>query len=137
MYQTVWKQIRHGWCVGGADFEEFLLNKLQGVVAEHKRESYSGMAIERHDEVQAENMIQNGMKTLGITNADLERQRKGSRDKCLLAWLAQSETLATQRWISERLRMGRTSSVGTYAKRIHESADPDVQRLRRMLAKCT
>jgi REP element-mobilizing transposase RayT len=136
LYQAAWKQIRHGWCVGGVDFEEFLLNKLRDVVAENKRESYSGMAIAKHDEAQAEELVQNGMKVLGITEDDLEKQRKGSRDKCLLAWRVQAETLVTQNWISARLRMGRASSVGTYAKRVRESNHPDVQRLRKALEKC-
>ena len=74
-----------------------------------------------------------GMKDLGVTEAELARQPKGSRDKCLLAWLVQERTLAKQEWVASRLKMGASSAVGTYAKCIRDSNDPQTIRLRTIL----
>lgn len=137
MYQMAWKQIRHGWCVGGSEFEEFLLDKLKGVVKENKRESYSGEAIDKHDETEAEALVRSGMKVLGITEDDSANQRKGSRDKCLLAWLVQEKTLASQSWVSARLMMGAASMVSNYAKCIRHTKDQEVRRLCSQLKECT
>jgi REP element-mobilizing transposase RayT len=136
MYQAAWKPVRHGWCMGGAEFEEFLLKKLKGVVTENKRESYSGEAIARHNEAEAERLVKAGMKVLGMVDADLDRQRKGSREKSLLAWLVQEKTLASQNWISNRLKMGATSMVGNHTKRVREAKDATLHRLRQALEKC-
>ena len=136
LYAAVWKEIRQGWCVGGAEFEESLLKKLKDVVAERKRESYSGEAMRRHDEGQAERLVRGGLRALGLTEADLDKQAKGSREKCALAWLVQERTLAKQSWVAERLRMGSASGVGAYAKRIRDATDPEIRRLRQLLHKC-
>ena len=66
----------------------------------------------------------------------LDKQAKGSREKCLVAWLVQERTLARQTWVAERLRMGAASGVGAYAKRIREATDPEMRRLRHVLGKC-
>ena len=135
MYKAEWKQIRYGWCIGGAEFEEKLLGRLKDVVGNKKRESYSGEVMTRHDESHAERLVRSGMKTLGITESDLEKQRKWSRDKCLLAWLVQERTLARQEWVSKRLRAGTASSIGTYAKHVRQTNDLETQRLRKALEK--
>jgi putative transposase len=136
LYDAVWKEIRHGWCVGGADFEAVLVERLKDVVTARKRESYSGEAMRRHDEAEAERLVRSGLKALGLTEADLEKQAKGSREKCLVAWLVQERTLARQSWVAERLRMGAASGVGAYTKRIREATDPEVRRLRHLLGTC-
>jgi len=135
IYEGMWKRIRHGWFVGGQGFEETLLGRLKRVVADKKRGSYSGEAITTHDEAEAERLIRQGMKALGIGEDDLERQRKGSRDKCLLAWLVHGRTTVRQEWISRRLIAGAASGISTYARRIREAADPETQRLRASLEK--
>jgi len=133
MYKAEWKSVRHGWYVGGAGFEEYLLKKLDGVVSDNKRESYSGEAISRHDEAEAEKLIRGGMKALGISESDLERMQKGATEKKLLAWLVQERTIARQEWVSARLMMGAASNTGTYVKSVRESTDANVLRLRNTL----
>lgn len=133
MYKAEWKALRHGWYVGGADFEEYLLGKLGGAVSNNKRDSYSGEAIIRHDEAEAERLVNVGMKILGISENDLDGMRKGAMEKRLLALLVQDRTMAKQSWTSERLRMGVASNVGTYARSARESSDPNVLRLRKAL----
>ena len=106
------------------------------MVAERKRESYSGEAMGRHDEAEAERLVRAGMRALGLTEADLAKQAKGSRDKCLLAWLAQEGTLAKQNWLVDRLKMGAASGIGAYAKRVREATDSETRRLRKALQDC-
>ena len=102
-------------------------------MSNNKRDSYSGEAIIRHDEAEAERLVKVGMKIFGISENDLDGMRKGAMEKRLLALLVQDRTMAKQSWTSERLRMGVASNVGTYARSARESSDPNVLRLRKAL----
>lgn len=69
-----------------------------------------------------------------VKEASLERLRKGCREKRLAAWLVWERTGVSQRWISERLKMGSASNVGHYVKSIRETKDAALLRLRKVVA---
>ena len=69
----------------------------------------------------------------GVTKADLDKQAKGSRETCLVAWQVREPTLAWLSWVAQRLMIGAASRVGACAKRIREATDSEVRRLRYVL----
>jgi len=134
MYDEIWKPIRWGWCVGGEAFEREMVGRVRESVAGRKRESYSGEAMSRHDEVSAERWVTAGMKKLGIGEEDLAGMPKNAPEKCVLAWLVGNRTMAPQTWIAQRLKMGAASNVGTYMRDVENTEDSQVLRLRQKVA---
>ena len=121
--------------MGSDAFRDQLIRRLGKVVEGKERASYSGEAIKRHDESQAEECVQSGMRILGLRDEDLGSLAKGHELKCLLAWLSHSQTMVSHPWISRRLQMGRPSNLSEYIKGIRETTDQRLLGLRRRLEK--
>ncbi len=128
-----WKQIRSGWYAGSEEFGKDLLEKLSSVIEGKQRTSYSGGAIQAHDEHEAERLIRSGMATLEIDEADLTRLPKGHDLKCLLAWLAHQQTMASHAWLADRLRMGFPTALSAYIRRGDVARSGPLGRLRKRL----
>lgn len=124
-----WKAIRRGWYLGEETFKERLLEKLSGVLSGRDRASYSGEAVQRHDEREAERLIQAGMHVLNLTEADFDSLPKGEIRKCALAWLAHSRTTVRHAWLAEQLRMGCPSNMTVYLDRVQKATSPSAARL--------
>lgn len=120
-FREEWKQIRYGWYLGDEAFQEKLLKLVGKVVDGRDRRSYSGGAICGHDELEAERYAEAGMMVLGLKDDDLATMAKGDEKKCVLAWLLHARTLASQRWIAERLCMGNPSNISTHVKAAGEA----------------
>jgi len=124
-----WEPLRHGWYVGSEDFGETLIQNLKRGVNGHDRRSYGGEAIRRHDEYEAEQLIQRGMRQLGLSDEELRHLPKGHAYKCALAHLAHSLTMVSHKWLSERLNMGHPQNLSLYIKQARTSAEPSLARL--------
>lgn len=132
-YRTLWRPIRYGWCLGEEGFEEALVEGVKKAVEGNRRESYSGEALQRHEEKEAERLIGDGLRRMRLTETDLARMPKGATEKGLLAWRIQAHTMVSQRWIAERLRMGTPTNVGAYARRASASQVPRILQFRRSM----
>ncbi len=117
-----WKNIRQGWCLGEASFREEMLERLDDRLKDKRRESFSGGGVERHDEVEAERLVKEGMQTLFLTADDLERLIKSAPAKYAIAWLVRRKTSVRTRWIKDRLNMGSATNFAYYINRIESSA---------------
>ncbi len=120
-YGPGWAHIRRGWCFGTEAFRRDMLERMDELSG--KRESFSGAEVKLHDERQAEAFVQQGLRVLGLREAELVRLPKGADDKVLLAWLIRRHTAVSNVWIAERLRMGRADCLSRYPKRIDETTD--------------
>ena len=107
-----------------------MLEKVGLRMASGKRESYTGEAKQAHDERQAEKLVKRGLMALGLTEADLLRTRKGSLEKCALAWYVHSNAMVSHEWISNRLRMGHPLGQSLYIGRIRAASGGEAARLR-------
>ena len=116
-----WSRIRRGWCFGGEEFREEMTERVDGVLAFKKRESFSGPEVRLHDETEAERLIVLGMGGLGMKEQDLQEQRKSSPQKYALAWMVRKHTSVRNGWIKDRLKMGSATNFSDYLRRI-ESA---------------
>ena len=121
--------------LGDETFKERLLEKLGLVVQDRQRASYSGEAMQGHDEQVAERLIQAGLKVLGLGEADLAGLRRADPRKCALAWLAHTRTTAAHKWLAERLHMGYPSNMTVYIDAVRRSQNPAAVAAGRRLAR--
>lgn len=132
-----WKKIRRGWFLGSDDFKDQLGELIDGQMEEKKRSSYSGEEVDQHDERMAETLFQAGLDVLGLQEKEVLEGKKGTDEKCLLAWLIRRRTSVSNAWISLRLNMGRPDCLSRYPQRIEKTADRRLLKLRSRLEKIT
>jgi hypothetical protein len=130
-----WARIRRGWFFGSDEFKEVLLSKIEKLSG--KRESFSGDEVKRHDEYEAEKLLEEGLGVLGLSEPALSAMRKGADKKALLAWLVRRNTMVSNAWIAERLDMGRADCLSRYPKRIDDTEDKRLIVLREKLREIT
>jgi len=128
-----WRPIRYGWCLGDEQFKAEMLQKVGSRMAGKKRESYGGEARQEHDERAAERLLGKGLKALGLKEAALLGERKGSLAKCALAWYIHSNAMVSHEWISDRLQMGSPLGMSLYLARIKHASDGETLQFRRKL----
>jgi putative transposase len=94
--------VRRGWCMGGKEFREELLEQIE----EERREWHSGAEIAESDEQHAQRIIERALKKKRWTADELRRRRKGDPFKVQLADQLRKETTMTLKWIAGQLHMG-------------------------------
>ena len=132
-YREEWGRIRYGWCLGDEGFREEMLKKVGAQMKGAKKEPYTGEARQAHDSREAERLVKRGLKALGLKEADLLSARKGSLEKCALAWYVHTNAMVSHEWISDRLRMGHPFTQSLYISRIKSASTGLVLQLRRKL----
>ena len=75
------------------------------------------------------------MKCLGVKEADLSTLAKGHESKCLPARLAHTRTMVSHQWLSDRLRMGNSTTVSTDIKRVKQADERRLVNLKKKLAR--
>ena len=116
-----WQKIRRGWHFGGEGFRKEMLGRVEDSLKNARHASFSGGEIREHDEACAEAWIAQGMKALGIAEADLPELGKNSPEKYALAWLVRRNTCMRPSWIKARLGMGTATCFAAYLKRLESS----------------
>jgi len=130
-----WAKIRRGWCFGGTDFRQAMLERIESLSGQ--RESFSGEQIRLHDVKEAEVLLQKGLRVLELKEEDLPTMSKGADEKALLAWLLRRHSMVSNGWISERLVMGRADCLSRYPKRIEQTENGELVKKREQLREIT
>ena len=63
-----------------------------------------------HTEGKAKELLDEGMRLLGLSTDNLQNTPKGLKEKRVLAWYIKKNTTASLRWLSEALNMGHISN---------------------------
>ncbi len=130
-----WANIRRGWCFGGDDFRTDMLEHIESLSG--KRESFSGEEVRLHDENAAEVLLREGLRVLELDEDRLPSMPKGADEKALLAWLLRRHSSISNKWIAERLAMGRADCMSRYPKRIDETKDAQLIEMKERLREIT
>lgn len=133
--QQEWGAMRRGWFVGGADFRDRLLDRVDQILGQGAKESHRGEAVREHGEREALRMIVRGLDCLGVTEEELRCRRKSDPVKLILAWLVRTRTTAKAAWITEQLNMGHRSAVSNAVRRVEEGREAGLKRLQKQVAK--
>ena len=107
------KSVRRGWCLGGAPFQEQLLEQMAGGMGEH----HGGQERQETAVAVAERIVGEELQRLGWGEADLANRRKGDARKVAIARRLRRESTMTLRWIAQRLGMGSASMVSHCLRR--------------------
>ncbi len=118
-----WGRIRRGWVFGADEFRARIEEALDVAVSGKRRDSFMGEEIRRHDENQAEKLLQQGLKCCGLTEADLSELKKGDDRKKVIAWHIRKKTSVRTGWITTRLKMGVTSNLSCYVRAVEQSTE--------------
>jgi REP element-mobilizing transposase RayT len=134
--EAEWKRIRRGWYLGGEGFRGRMLKKIKAALGAGRTASYAGPAKEAHNEAEAERLLAEGIKLLGVAGGSLAERPKGMAEKQVLAWWLRRRTTMGRRWVSERLWMGEESRVSRAVRLVETSRDDELASLKqRFLAK--
>jgi len=88
-----WKMLRRGWYCGGEEFRDWLMDRVDDAVAGRKRSSYESEGLRGHDEKQANRLLLDALKRLGISLEDLRGLRQSDARKQAVAWWVKSQTV--------------------------------------------
>jgi REP element-mobilizing transposase RayT len=125
-----WEKIRRGWCYGGDSFRSKMVESLDVVMAGKCRASFGGDPVCRHDALDAERLVQDGLRLLGLQEADLTRLKKGNLRKQVIAWMVRKNTSVKNSWIAERLEMGHASNLSRQVHEVDVATSGELFRLR-------
>jgi len=101
------KPFRRGWCLGGADFKQKLLEMMDGRLGEnHSGELRRETAQQRGMRIISEELSRRGWKAV-----DLNSRLKSDPAKLEIAARVRKETTLPVRWIAAQLQMGSPKSL--------------------------
>ena len=96
------KAVRRGWCLGDEAFRQELLQQMSTRMSRH----HGGDERQETAEAQAARIIAEELRRRKWEGSELERRRKGDREKLKIARRLRRETTMTLNWIAQRLKMG-------------------------------
>ncbi|MBM4152451.1 MAG: transposase [Kiritimatiellaceae bacterium] len=125
-----WSKIRRGWCFGGDGFRDAMVAALDGVMAGKRRDSFAGSESRRHDRLEAQRLLEEGLGRLGLCADELSSLKKSDPRKMAVAWLIRRNTVVRNEWISEQLHMGRVSKLSFFVKQVEDAGEGELFDLR-------
>ena len=105
-YDPAWSKIRRGWFWGSQAFGQQLLDKLEVIRAATQPGSLGGQEIRLHNERQAEQLKQQGLSALNLSEDDLVCMAKGAVEKKVLVWFIKHQTTVSNAWLSKQVHCG-------------------------------
>ncbi len=111
-----WKAIRRGWCWGGKEFRQALLEEMQGRSGPH----HGGEERRETEEAWAEQLVAKELKRRRWAAAELAQRSKGDAEKLKLARRLRQETTMTLNWIAKRLNMGAAGSLANLLRDVEK-----------------
>jgi putative transposase len=130
-------RLSRGWVVGSKEFRAGLKKELMATGRD--RAELLGADREAHRQVRAElweEKLVAAAKTLGVTLDQLPAQRSAA-EKVQLAALMKTGTSVSNRWLAERLQMGKPASVSQYVRRFRLSAGHEARVFKTALSRVT
>ena len=101
------QSIRRGWKLGGEDFLDWILDKIEVTT----KEAHPSRERDETEQAKAMRIMQEELRSLGWPKAELKRRRKGDEAKVALARRLREETAVSLRWIAQNLHMGTWTHV--------------------------
>jgi putative transposase len=102
-----WKEVRRGWCLGGGEFKDGLLEEM----GERAGQNHTGEERRESEEAWAQKLLDEKLDKLGWTQEQLASRSKGDKRKVKIARQLRRETAMTLQWIADKLNMGTAGSL--------------------------
>ena len=107
---------------GSGDFREAILERLEAPVRQEHGNSRRGIS-GSHNEQEAERLVAQGLKELGVDRRDLPKLAKGNSVKIAIACVVKQRTVVTNAWLAAELHMGAATRVSSYCAEQNMQAD--------------
>jgi hypothetical protein len=99
--------VRRGWCLGGKEFRDEMLQKADGKLGEHR----SGDLPLESGNAKAGRIVREDLRRLCWVESDLSRRPKNDPAKLTLAARLRPETTLTIKEIAARVKLGASKSA--------------------------
>lgn len=110
--------LRRGWYWGTQAFAEKMLKLAEGLLKKGKSRGYAGAVQQKaHGEREAERLLAEGLKPVGMSQAEVKQTKGADVRKAIVAKLLWDKTTVSQGWIAERLHMKSAANVGMVVRR--------------------
>lgn len=104
--------LRRGWRLDGAGFRERMLRLLDGTAEKlGLRREVDAPVRPEHGEDEARRILDQGMRRLGLTVAELATLKKCDARKLALATVIRQRTTVPNAWLARELHLGHVSRV--------------------------
>ncbi len=130
-----WAGIRRGWYLGDLGFRKEMESLVDKRISSYDRRSYLGVEARLHDESEAKRLLEYGLKTLHLTEAELQGLKKKDLRKKGIAWLIREHTSVKNDWICSHLAMGCSSNLAAHIAQVRKSNKTEVVEMRKALKK--
>lgn len=109
-----WEDVKQGWVLGEEAFVQEMLEKAGTWMKERgQMQSYQGEEVHRHDEVQAGELLKQGLAQLKLTRSQLPQLAKTDVRKKALAFWIRSQTMVSSEWLAREIHMGHRVNTAT------------------------
>jgi len=134
-----WQEIRRGWCLGSDGFRTRMLALIDGVSDKLRGNRDVDRSVRRsHDEEEAERIIALGLRFFACEAEEFSSWKKNDVRKVIIGSVIRRNTIVSNEWIGQRLKLGHKSRVSRYCG--SGEAEPalaeEIERFNRM-ATCT
>lgn len=107
-----------GWVLGGADFKRTLLEDHAVAATARAWETVGAREIQ---ELRWSEVLQASLARQGRSEQEMRTTPKSARWKAVVAQEMKARTNASNRWLAERLHMGRPEAVSVYVARLRQT----------------
>lgn len=116
-----WEGIRKGWCVGSEEFRNRMVEALDNVLKERRRDSFVGIETQKHDVLEAQRLLDKGLLTFKLSKSDLKELKKSDPHKKTIAWFIRKNTSVRNEWITKSLQMGCVSNLSQFVRDVEKT----------------
>lgn len=130
--ELVEKQLKRGWFVGGEAFKKWLAEKLP-----ETSDNLRGSQRAAHDEVEAERLLAEALKVLGMSEEVLLAHKSTKAEKQAIVWLLKRSTTVEVNWLAGRLSMGHRTNASHAISRFERAATSEQMKLKDKMLQIT
>jgi hypothetical protein len=131
MDETVAKQLKRGWYVGGESFRGWLARELP-----ENSDNLRGDQRRAHDEAEAERLLDRALTALSLSESALLGMKSNRPEKQAIAWVLKKSTTVTGVWISDRLNMGCRANISRALSALSNEIDAERKKLKKKMTQC-
>ena len=112
--ESLQSTLRRGWYFGAEGFRERLLGMLgaqEGQMSDRRGRGYGGEQARDYGIAEAERVIKEAERVLGVEPSDWKQMKKSDWRKGLAAGMIRRRALVDNGWLAQRLSMGARNAV--------------------------
>jgi hypothetical protein len=103
-----------------------------------KNTKYRGLTpFQEHTQEAAKRSLEQCLNVLDLTEEELKNLKPVDPRKQLIAWKLKTTTSVTGVWICKQIDMGHRSNLSRVLKKIRETKDEDLMKLKEKVIQCT